>query len=61
MHHDDSTVLLLVYIVSRATVVSLDVWTREEGGNGGDGSVCTLWCVVAAAAGVRECVPCLLT
>lgn len=55
MCHDDTAVLLLVYIVSWATVVSLVVWARMKGAMGATG-VC-----VCVAAGVRKCVPCLLT
>lgn len=70
MHHDDTAVLLLVYIVSWATVVSLVVWERMKGAMGVMG-VCMCvggvggggWRVEGAvtAAGVRKCVPCLLT
>ena len=34
MRHDDTAVLLLVYVVSRATVVSLVVWAWMKGAMG---------------------------
>lgn len=44
MYCDDTAVLLLVDIVSRATVVSSVVWARMQGANGGDrNGLCVCW------------------
>lgn len=44
MYCDDTAVLLLVYIISRATVVSSVVWARMQGANGGDrNGLCVCW------------------
>lgn len=56
MHRNDTAVLLLVYAVSRGTVVSLVVWARMKGAMGVTGVCLCVWgesCYCCWRQGVR--------